>query len=152
MLQRSCALLPTHLCVEPGSGLWPRCCIHPSRSLSQLLMHSAGLLRLHFGGLVWSHEIIFGMLWRSSCQHLCCLQNAEITMSVKKALSIRTLKHRRFFFLSHVCLLCVCIATVDGNLLESLPSLFCWFRPSIFHPLFPLRAVLAGQSCFKMCC
>lgn len=62
---------------------------------------------------------IFGMLWRSSCQHLCCLQNEEIIMAENKALSISVLKHGRFFFsLAVVCLLYV---SMDCN---------SWWEPS----------------------
>lgn len=118
-----------------------------------LLQLSCALFPIH---LCWTRlwALAIPAALQASCsQHLCGLQNAEITVAEKKTLSVGILKHRRFFFFpSHIQSLCVWIAAVDGNLLGSIPSLSCWFRPSIFHPLFPLRAVLAGQACSKTCC
>lgn len=82
--QRSHALLPTHLGGEPGSGLWLQCCT--PAALSARCSHSQlGCWGFALSGFIWSHRSIFGMLWRSSCQRLCCLQNEEIIMAEKKA-------------------------------------------------------------------
>lgn len=110
LAQRAHALLPTHPCVRPGSG-------SGLSTAYQLLTHSAGLWGFALREFVWSYQNIFGMLWRSGCQRLCCLQNEEMLMAGKKARSVSILKRGRLLLF-----LCCMLAACKCGLQQSMGS------------------------------
>lgn len=145
--QHSRAVLPIHSSVEPGSGsgLQLQCCVPAAHVLSWAVE------ALLWGGLIWSHQSILLLeIWLSASLLSAKWRNNN---GKEESLKCYILKCGRFFFLAVVSLLHVsvdCNSWWDPS--GSLPSLFCLFRPSVFHPLFPLRAVLAGQTCSRTCC
>lgn len=100
-----------------GQALGLGSALRTSSSLTQLLTHSAGLWGFALRGFVWSYQNIFGMLWRSGCQRLCCLQNEEMLMAGKKARSVSILKRGRLLLF-----LCCMLAACKCGLQQSMGS------------------------------